>query len=195
MTDMNQPDPPPERDASTPPKPYPAQPVESLTRWFEANRGRFTDEALGDAARQVGYPDQAIEGAMALVRAHETAAPIRRRARQAIIAAYLLTFAALVIGTFSSELTRRSGMAEVSSAILAVTMFLALLASLAWLGSRRPTATGQLAFTGLLAVPVILLVVVAGLCVATGLPIPRAYDAGPGYAPVEGDQPPVPAEP
>ena len=158
------------------PAPPPGRPVESLARYLEVNRDRFTDEALARAARNAGYSDAAIDQARARVSARVAAAPARARATWAVLAAYLVTFAVLVAGMFASEYARRYGGHVIGAAILALLLGLALLLSVIWIRSRAGKGSGPA--TGmavLLSVPVVLLVAVAGLCIGTGYPIPRPY--------------------
>jgi putative effector of murein hydrolase LrgA (UPF0299 family) len=157
------------------PAPYPGQPVESLSRYLEVNRDRFTDEALARAARDAGYSDAAIDQARVGVQARSAAAPVRARARWAVLAAYFITYAVLVAGMFASEYARQYGGHVIGAGILGIVLLFALLLSLRWV--RSGAWKGGDAATGmavLLSVPVVLLVVVAGLCVGTGYPIPRA---------------------
>jgi hypothetical protein len=162
-------------DAGTgPPPAFPGQPVESLARYLEGNRDRFTDEALARAARDAGYSDAAIDQAMARIRARAAAAPVRTRAARAVLGAYLLTYAVLVAGMFASEYSRSYSGHVIGAVILAALLGFALLISRWWLRGRAVKA-GDAAtdMAVLLSVPLVLLVVVAGLCISTGLPIPR----------------------
>lgn len=165
----------------------------TLALYLEANRRKFTDEALAAKALEAGYSQDEINRATEQLRSVESATPVRKRARQVVLAAYLATYAALVAGMLLNPSTY--GAAPIGIGVLTAVLGVALAIALALVRSARPRAATQLALAGVLAVPVILLVVVAGLCVATGLPIPRAaYDAGPGSAPVDEEQPPMPAE-
>ena len=168
--------PPPDATGTGPPPAFPGQPVESLARYLEMNRDRFTDEALGRAARDAGYPDAEIDQARARVRARAAAAPVRALATGAVLGAYLITYAVLVAGMFASEYSRRYGGHVIGAVILAALLGLALLISLWWLrdraGKMNEAAAGLAA---LLSVPLVLLVAVAGLCISTGYPIPRPY--------------------
>jgi hypothetical protein len=150
--------------------------VESLSRYLEVNRDRFTEEALARAARDAGYSDEAIDQARTQVRARAAAAPARARAKWVVLAAYLITYAVLVAGMFASEYARRYGGHVIGAAILAFLLGFALILSIIWVrsgpGKDRDPATGMAV---LLSVPIVLLVVVAGLCIGTGYPIPRAY--------------------
>jgi hypothetical protein len=151
-----------------------AERVSTLVRYLETNRGRFTEDALMQAARAAGYPDDVLDEARARTRASAGVAPVGQRVRRWILVAYLLTFALLTAGMFGSESARRYGGAFIGSIILAATLGVTLLVSLWWLrrqgGRIDPSAAG---LAGLLSLPLLLLVIVAGSCLATGLPIPR----------------------
>jgi hypothetical protein len=179
---MSEPTPPtPPTGQPTPPtRPTPQLPpdrgtqVARAAQYFEANRSRFTEEALVRVARDEGYPDDVIEEARARARALDVTAPTRRRARQIILGAYLLTFVVLVVAMFSSAYARQYGGHVIGSVILAVILGLAYLLSAAWLRWRgQRMEDPALGLVVLLSVPAVLLVIVAGACVATGLPIPR----------------------
>ena len=153
-----------------------AERVATVVRYLESNRDRFTEEALMEAARGRGYPEDVLEEARARARASAGAPPLGHRARRWIQIAYLLTFAVLTVGMLASEYSRRYGAAYVGTVVLAVALGLALLISLWWLrwqGSKVGRSAAGAAV--LLSIPVVLLVVVAGSCLATGLPIPRPY--------------------
>jgi hypothetical protein len=165
-------------DSGTPaPAPNPEQPTGSLARYLDTNSGRYTEEALARAARDAGYPDAAVDQALAEARARAAAAaPVRARATRIVLAAYLITYAVLVAGMFASEYARRYGGHVIGAVILAFLLLLALLISRAWLRSRaRRVGDATSAMAALLSVPIVLLVVVAGLCIGTGYPIPRPY--------------------
>jgi hypothetical protein len=137
-----------------------------LERYFAANQATTTEEALSAAARSSGHSDEAIAAAWARVRADELAAPIRQRARAIVLAAYLLTFAALMTGMIVNS----SSTIVISGSVLLVSMLIGLGLSLLMVRLAGPGA----AIAAVLAGPVIVLVIVAGLCVATGLPIRSA---------------------
>lgn len=146
-----------------------------VTKYFESNRASFTEEALVQAARAQGYPEDVVDEARLRARASEASAPIRQRARRWIQAAYLVTFAVLTIGILANESLRFTGSYNwIAIPALGLTLGLALLVSFAWLRGRAgragDAATGIVVY---LSVPIVLLVTVAGVCVATGLPIPR----------------------
>lgn len=174
MTDPGPPTPPLEGRAAKP-RARRGYQLGLVTRYFESNRARFTEDALVEAARAQGYPEDVVEEARLRARAYEASGPIRHRARRWIQIAYLLTFAVLTTGMLVSEYAQRSGSSYVGTAVLTVTLGLALLVSLAWLRGLRTIGVGPGGIVVLLSVPVVLLVTVAGLCVASGLPIPRPY--------------------
>jgi len=151
-----------------------ADQVAALAAYLAANQGRFTDEALEQAALDAGYPKDVLVEARA-ERAADPAVGIRQRARRWVLAAYGITFVVLVIGMFANPVGRTYGGNVIGAIVLALTLGLALAIALFVVRRSRPSpdATGAMVMTGILAIPVILLVVVAGLCVATGLPIPR----------------------
>lgn len=166
---------PPLEDAASMPRARRGYHVGVVTKYLETNRARFTEEALVQAARARGYPEDVVEEARTRARANEASAPTRHRARRWILAAYLVTFAVLTIGMLVSEYAQRNGVAGVGTAVLTVTLGIALLLSLAWLRRGGKVGDGATGIVVLLSVPIVLLVTVAGLCVATGLPIPRPY--------------------
>jgi predicted small integral membrane protein len=176
MTEPADPAPPLENRAAMP-RARRAYHLGLVTKYLEANRARFTEEALVEAARAQGYPEDVVEEARLRARANEASAPIRHRARRWIQAAYLVTFAVLTIGMLASEYAQRSSSSYIGTAVLAVTLGIALFVSLAWLRRRGGGTVGDrpVGMVILLSVPIVLLVAVAGLCVATGLPIPRPY--------------------
>jgi hypothetical protein len=174
MTDPATPAPSLEDPASLP-RARRAYRVGLVTSYLETNRARFTEDALVQAARARGYPEDVVEEARLRARANEASAPIRQRARRWIQIAYLVTFAVLTIGILANESLRFPGSYNwIGIPALALTLGLALLVSFAWLrrrgGRAGDAATGIVVY---LSVPIVLLVTVAGVCVATGLPIPR----------------------
>ena len=173
MTDPGPPTPPLEgRDAK--PRARRGYQLGLVTTYFESNRASFTEDALAQAARAQGYPEDVVEEARLRARANEASAPIRHRARRWIQIAYLLTFAVLTIGILANESLRFTGSYNwIGIPALALILGLALLASFAWLRGRRTVGVGPGGIVVLLSVPIVLLVTVAGVCVATGLPIPR----------------------
>ncbi|MEO5703677.1 MAG: hypothetical protein ABIZ52_00950 [Candidatus Limnocylindrales bacterium] len=161
-----------------------------VVRYFERNHGRFTEEVLAQRAREQGYPSDVIDEARGRLRQLDATQPTRSRARRWILAAYVLTFAVLVIGMVTNEAQR--SISGVGAGVLAMTLGIAYLISRRWLRWRgRKLIDATTGFTMLLSVPVILLVIVAGLCVASGLPISLNSPDGATPAPAE----PAPAEP
>jgi len=175
MTEPNVPAPTPDPRVANPTGGH-AERVSTLARYLERNRDRFTEDALVQAAREAGYPEDVIEESRAVARASPAATPIRQRVWRWILIAYLLTFSVLTAGMLLSENARRYGAAYLGAVVLAAALGLALLVSLIWLrwqGSKVEQSTAGAAL--LLSIPVVLLLVVAGSCLATGLPIPRPY--------------------
>jgi hypothetical protein len=121
-----------------------------LTEYFTANRGRFTDEALVDAARRGGYPDDQIQTVLAERRAAEVAPPVRSRAIRRIVIAYVVVYALLDLGMLANA-GKTAGYLMPSAiggiGILTASLGVALVASLVWMASRR--AFGVLLFVGL----------------------------------------------
>ncbi len=172
MTEPNAPAPSPDPGIATPTGSHPER-VSTVVRYLESNRDRFTEDALVQAARDAGYPDDVLDEARARARAGAAVAPVRQRARRWILRAYLITFALLTVGMVASEASRQYGAAYIGAVVLAGSLGLALLISLGWLrwlGHRVEHSVGVF-----LSVPVLLLVLVAGSCLATGLPIPRPH--------------------
>ena len=152
-----------------------AERVSTVARYLDSNRDRFTEDALVRAARDRGYPEDVLEEARARARATVAAAPLTQRARRVVQAGYLLTFAVLAVAMFASEASQQYGGANIGTVILAVTLGIGLLVSLAWLrwlGDR--VGQSAAATAALFSLPLVLLVVIAGSCIATGLPIPRS---------------------
>jgi hypothetical protein len=172
MTEPNEPAPPLAELASMPKVSWGYQ-VSMIVHYIERNQAQFTEEALLDAARGRGYPEDVVREAGARVRANTASGPVRHRARRWILTAYLLTFAVLTIGMLTSP-SGQNGTGPIGAGILAVTLAIAFLLSIGWLGSRgRRIAGATPGMVAFLAVPVVLLIAVAGICVASGLPIPR----------------------
>ena len=150
--------------------------VSNLVHYVEVHGAAFTEEALLNSARRHGYPEDVVEEARARLHAQAASAPTRRRARRLILAAYALTFGVLAAGMLASGAARSYGAGTIGTIILAVTLGLALLLSMGWLGWQGRKASADAAsIVVFLSLPIILLVALAGMCVATGLPIPRSY--------------------
>jgi cation transport ATPase len=173
MTEPNEPAPPLDELASMPKVSHGYQ-VSMIVQYIERNQARFTEEALVQAARGRGYAEDVVEEARARARANTASAPMKQRARRWILIAYLVTFAVLAIGMFTSPSGGQYGAGLIGTVVLAVTLALAFLLSMGWLGWRgRQTGGPPTGIVILLSIPVVLLIAVAGVCVATGLPIPR----------------------
>lgn len=155
-----------------------------LTTWLAANRGRFTDGALIEAAVAAGYGDEAIRAEMAGADDAVASGPVRARARRIVVVLYVGGYIVLVGGMIGFA---RYGTltATAASLILGATMGTAFLVANAWLGRRVRTASVSRALPMLLSVPVILWIAVAGLCVSTGYPFPSspAPSEGPSFEP------------
>src|SRR5829696_6457949 len=97
--------------------------AERLAAYVAANYGRFTDAALTAAAR-TAPPSQA------------------RRAIATILAAYALTFALLSLGMLANSSISQGSYANsaIGIMVLGISLGVALLLSLAWVGSRRIAA-------------------------------------------------------
>jgi predicted permease len=152
---------------STSPRPDRSQ--GALIAYLEANRGKFTDEALTEALMKEGYSKEAVVAGFAAIAAADASKPVRARARNLVLAAYGITYAVLVLGMLTTSANYGAG--GIGTAVLTLTLGLALAISL-WVvrRSKGKVDGGAMVMAGMLAVPVILLVIVAGLCVATGLP-------------------------
>jgi|RhiMetdeSRZDD1v2_1073273.scaffolds.fasta_scaffold536726_3 hypothetical protein len=146
-----------------------------VREYMWVNRDRFTEEALAAAAQAAGYTPEEIAMAARSVakrRADEAAAkPVRARARRYVLGAYAITFLVFAIAFLrpnTSDALYYQGMGTFALGILGITMLIALVLGLVWIGGRRPSAERAEAALGvMLSVPFVLLVVVAGLCLAT----------------------------
>lgn len=144
-----------------------------MTEYFLAGAERYTPEALQKAASESGFSpdeiDEAYGRATRRQRDEEVAAPIRRRARTIVLAAYGLVYAALFVAFLGYD--NRYGVAMVSLIVLTIVLAFALLISVRWVRGRRPSAEQlQGALLTMLSLPLVLLVSVAGLCIATTQP-------------------------
>ena len=84
----------------------------------------------------------------------------------------MVGYVALVAGMFANPGYLGGAVAFVGSGILAVTLGIALLIAIDWVGRRRVAMSNVGgALPVLLALPVVLWLVVTGLCVATGAPL------------------------
>ena len=111
-----------------------------LQAYVDANAGRYTDAAIIAELTRAGYAEDDVRAALATVARRETATPPTRRAMWTILAAYAITFAVLSLGMLSNAGEfRYLPDATGSIVILAISLAVALLLSLAWVGSRRGT--------------------------------------------------------
>lgn len=147
--------------------------VAALSDYFLAGAGRYTPEALRQAASESGFSPEEIEEAYGRAakrqRDEESSRPVRRRARWIVLAAYGLVYAALAVAFLGTD--DRYGFATIALIVLTVVLGVALLISINWVRGRRPSA-GQLqgAMLTMLAFPLVLLLSVAGLCIAMTQP-------------------------
>jgi hypothetical protein len=110
---------------------------EQLDRFLRENRGRYTEDALKDAAIDTGYPPPMVDAALAGLRERERPSMVvKTRARAIIVGAYALTFVVLSAGMFVNE--GNSGALPI--VILALVMAVALPFSLLWAAGRRGAA-------------------------------------------------------
>jgi len=152
----------------TAPQMPPGERANGLAAYFRSNRGSFTDEALKARASEAGYSTAEVEEALASSRGADLSLPLRRRARSIVLGAYLITYAVLAYGTFTTSYAFGAG--QIGTVILTIAMGLTAAISLAIVRRSRRTWTGVGSLAPVLAVPLILLVIVAGLCVASGYP-------------------------
>jgi hypothetical protein len=140
-----------------------------LRAYLAANRGRFTDESLIDAAVKSGWSEAAVKSELAELADRQVTAPIRARARRIVIALYLIGYLVLVAGMLSNG--GNYGAGPIGTVVLTVALGIAFAIGSLWVGRKRIRAErleGSLPV--LIALPAILWLVVTGLCVATGLP-------------------------
>jgi hypothetical protein len=137
-----------------------------LESYVEANRDRYTPEALEAAMVAAGHEPEAARSAIRGVDARRAAAPANARARRVVYVAYGLTYLALVIGLLS--LDSPYGGSVIAAGILTVVLGIAFAISYFWL-TRRGAPLG---IGALLSVPLIMLVIVGGACYATTLRAP-----------------------
>jgi hypothetical protein len=135
-----------------------------LHAYLMANRGRYTDDALLEAAANAGYRREVVLEAIAALPPLESTAPTRKRAVLVVLGSYAVVFALLA----ASMAANGNGNLNV---ILAISMGLGALISIPFLRRGPRMAPGaQLAMGGLIAVPLVLLVLIAGTCLASGMP-------------------------
>lgn len=141
--------------------------TKGLEAYLEANRSKFTDDALRDAAVTGGWEASTVDAALGRVREAELSAPTKARARRLVRWLYIGGFVALSIGMILNI----AAAAAIGIPILAATLGLAYFLGSVWMGSRR-VGGGETtrALVVLLIVPVTLWVALTGLCLATGMP-------------------------
>jgi hypothetical protein len=126
------------------------QRAEKLRIYVRANAGRFTDAALSAELQRSGYSTDEINAALADA-VRDAPAPQGRRAIATILIAYAVTFAVLSLGMLGNASLGSSGCCMPGAAggivILGISLAVALLLSLAWVGNRRAAA---LLFAGLI---------------------------------------------
>jgi hypothetical protein len=147
--------------------------VGSLAAYFVDHAGRFTPEALHQAARDGGFSPEEIEAADAravtALTAAEATRPTRTLARRVVLVVYGLVYAAFAVALVTSSSLYGAGV--IALVILTIVLGIALWVSLAWINRRgRKTVNPDGALATMLVVPVVLLVAVSGLCVATTRP-------------------------
>jgi hypothetical protein len=151
--------------------PVPGDRAAALAAYLEANRGRYTEEALRRAATTAGYTDAEVDAAWAALASGPPATPdqgLRARSSMAVAIpvaiVYVVAVYLLVIGIGSTS----------SMGNLALPAFLALgiagLLGTALLRDRYPSVALGLGCGVVLAVvlPVVLLLVLLGICVVSG---------------------------
>jgi hypothetical protein len=134
-----------------------------LESYVEANRDRYTPEALATAIVAAGHDAEAARAAIGRVDARRVAAPVNKQARQLVYAAYGVTYVALVLGLLGADIMYGAG--GFAAAILTVVLGVAFAISRHWLTRR----SAPLGFAALVSVPLVLLVIVGGACFATTL--------------------------
>lgn len=158
-----------------PPGDYPAwdesKRVEILAGWIDSYRKTFTDEALWRSAEDGGYT--AAEFAEALRAADDRVAnrralgPIRTRAQNWVIAAYVATWL-VIVAAFGGQPARHAlDFRPLYSVGFAITLILGLGISVFAIRVLHPDAERRSqAAALLLVVPVAVLLGISGLCVA-----------------------------
>lgn len=124
--------------------------VGELARYFDANRAKYTDEALAAEARRQGHPEATIEVALAQSHTSDLSHDVRSRAIRWILVGYVVTYALLDIGMLLN--TRPQGHLMPSPTggigILTISLIVAFVVSMIWVASRR--VFGLLFFAGLI---------------------------------------------
>lgn len=141
--------------------------TKGLEGYLAANRSKFTEDALRDAAIASGWDASIVETTLGAVRDAERSAPTRARARRLVRLLYIAAFLALSSGM----IVNAQGVAAIGIPILGATLATAYFFGSVWMRSRRIGA-GESARAGaiLLVVPVTLWLALTGLCLATGMP-------------------------
>lgn len=147
--------------------------VGSLAAYFVDHSGRYTHDALHQAARDGGFSPEEIEAADAraaiALQAAEAIRPTRTLARRVVLVVYGLVYAAFAVALVTS--TSLYGAGVIALVILTIVLGIALWSSFAWINRRgRKTVRPDGALATMLVVPVVLLVAVSGLCIATTRP-------------------------
>jgi hypothetical protein len=164
----------PKPDASPSPEPAapgpPSQPgAGGLSAYLAANRGRFTDEVLVEAAAKAGWSADAVRNELAALNDRQVTGPVRARARRIVIVLYLVGYLVLVVAMLSN--VGNYGAGPIGTIVLTVALGIAFALGSLWVGHKRINADrleGSLPV--LIALPAVLWLIVTGLCVATGLP-------------------------
>ena len=148
----------------------PPEPSSDVAAYLEANRDRYTREALDGRLAAAGHPPEAIAAAWASLSTEDAASGLRDRRGQtaAIIgAAYVVTWLLVVVVFIAPTATTTYNSPAVLAGILAVTLFLPGIAfvivaqATGWL--RRAGVGRVVAFSF---VPLLILFAVAGSCIA-----------------------------
>ena len=165
---------PPDASRSEPPKPAATQAdddrVAALAAYFRTNGGRFTDEALGGAARAAGYSDAEITEARQLAApgwqtgsATTVAGPATNRWVVAGVAIAYVVVLYLAISTSASMSSDLSGTIGLVGLLLGVVGW-------ALLRNREPSIAQGLGCGVVLAVaiPIVVILVILGICIVSG---------------------------
>lgn len=140
--------------------------TKGLEAYLAANRSKFTDDALRDAAVASGWEASTVDAALDRVREAERSAPTKARARRIVRLLYVGGFLALSIGMILNV----AAAAAIGIPILGATLGTAYFFGSVWMRSRRVRGETPGTLIVLLIVPVTLWVALTGLCLATGLP-------------------------
>ena len=136
----------------------------TIQAYVEANLDRFTPDVVSASLMEAGHDPVLVASIIAQVTADRATAPIRSRARRAIVALYGLTYVGLtaLFLLTPAESSQSSLLKTLGPILLVPELLVALGAALLWAGRRRP----DIGFLARLSVPLILLVGVGGACVA-----------------------------